>query len=121
MTTDQLTTTDDAGRQSSFAVRPDTPIGLILAIARADTRRAETPDAALDALAAIRHLDTFLKESTDQLALAARRSGATWDQIGSAVGVTRQRAHQHWSNVTRFAGWDPLEDDDQAHTLAPPR
>jgi hypothetical protein len=106
MTTHKLTTTDDAGRRSSFAVRPDTPLGRLITVARADTRRAETPAAALEALAAVHQLEMFLEISTDDLALAARRDGATWDQIGSALGLTRQRAHQRWGNISRFAGWD---------------
>ncbi len=117
MTTHKLTTTDDAGRRSSFAVRPDTPLGRLITVARADTRRAETPAAALEALAAVHQLEMFLEISTDDLALAARRDGATWDQIGSALGLTRQRAHQRWGNISTFAGWDDQvdqADDDDA-------
>jgi hypothetical protein len=114
MTTHKLTTTDDDGRRSSFAVRPNTPLGRLLTVARADTRRAETPAAALEALAAIHQLEMFLEISTDDLALAARRDGATWEQIGSALGLTRQRAHQRWGNISRFAGWEDPDDQEPA-------
>jgi hypothetical protein len=101
-----ITTDADGGHQSSFVVRPNTPLGQLLTVARADTRRAETPDAVLEALAAVLELGKFLEDSTDELALAARRDGATWEQIGSALGTSRQAAHIRWGNVARFAGWD---------------
>jgi hypothetical protein len=91
-------------------VRPDTPLGQLLTVARADTRRAETPAAALDALAAVLELETFLERTTDDLALAARRDGATWEQIGSALGTSRQAAQQRWGNISRFAGWEAVEE-----------
>ncbi len=111
MTTHKITTIDDDGRRRSFAVRPNTPLGQLLTATRADTRRAETPAAALEALAAVHQLELFLEETTDNLALAARRDGATWDQIGSALGLTRQRAHQRWGNISTFAGWDAHDDE----------
>jgi hypothetical protein len=112
MTTHKITTTDDDGHRSSFTIRPNTPLGQLLTVARADTRRAETPDAALEALAAVHQLEMFLEFSTDDLALAARRDGATWDQIGSALGTSRQRAHQRWGNISTFAGWESVEEAD---------
>jgi hypothetical protein len=107
----KLTTTDaDGGHQRSFVVRPNTPLGQLLTVARADTRRAETPAAALEALAALLELETFLERTTDDLALAARRDGATWEQIGSALGTSRQAAQQRWGNISRFAGWEAVEE-----------
>lgn len=35
-----------------------------------------------------------LVENVPGLVRAARMSGATWEQIGDALGVTKQRAHQ---------------------------
>jgi hypothetical protein len=102
----KLITQDAAGNYRSFVVRPNTPLGQVITVARADTRRAKTPDAAIEALAAAHELETFLERSTDELALAARRDGATWEQIGSALGTSRQAAQQRWGNVSRFAGWD---------------
>jgi cob(I)alamin adenosyltransferase len=101
-----ITTDADAGHQRSFVVRPNTPLGQLLTVARADTRRAETPAVALEALAAVLELETFLERTTDDLALAARRDGATWEQIGSALGTSRQAAQQRWANISRFAGWE---------------
>ncbi len=72
-----ITTDADGGHQRSFVVRPNTPLGQLLTVARTDTRRAETPDAVLDALADIHQLQTFLERTTDDLALAARRDDAT--------------------------------------------
>ena len=64
------------------------------------------PAPALDKLAAIRELRDRLAEEADQGALAARKLGATWEQIGAALDLTRQAAQQRWGNVARFAGWD---------------
>jgi hypothetical protein len=107
-----ITTDADGGHQRSFVVRPDTPLGQLLTVARADTRRAETPAAVLEALAAVLELETFLERTTDDLALAARRDGATWEQIGSALGTSRQAAQQRWGNISRFAGWEGAEEAD---------
>ncbi len=109
MTTHKITTTDNGSRRT-FTIRPGTPLAQLLNVARADTRRADTPAVALDALADVRSLEMFLDLRTDELALAARRDGASWKQIGSALGLTRQRTHQRWGAISKFAGWDRADD-----------
>lgn len=101
MTTHKLIAVDDAGHQRSTRVPPDTPLGLVVALAQAD---ATSHDDSLQALRDITALRHWLDEQTDDNALRARRSGATWQQIGSALGLTRQAVHLRWGNLTTFAG-----------------
>ena len=35
---------------------------------------------------------------------AAREAGATWAQIGEAVGMSRQSAHERWGHAPRYSG-----------------
>jgi hypothetical protein len=107
MTTHKLIVVDDAGHQRSTKVRPDTPLGLVLAIAQAD---AATHADNLQALRDVTALRRWLDEQTDDNALRARRNGCTWQQIGSALGLTRQAVHLRWGNITAFAGWDNARD-----------
>jgi hypothetical protein len=37
-------------------------------------------------------------EQLDAAVAAARGAGATWEQIGRAVGITRQTAHARWAD-----------------------
>jgi hypothetical protein len=37
----------------------------------------------------------------NEVAAAARAAGATWPEIGEAVGITSQAAHQRWSATGR--------------------
>ncbi len=109
MTTHKLTTIDDAGHRETFTVRPLTPLGQLLAISRSD-RNHDDAQLNLDALATIAELRSWLDAQADGHALNGRRNGATWTQIGGALGITRQRAHPRWGNITRFAGWDPARE-----------
>lgn len=43
----------------------------------------------------------------DQAAHAARNAGASWAQIGDAVGLTRQAAQQHWGHTAKTNGQRP--------------
>jgi hypothetical protein len=52
------------------------------------------PQRPLDALEAVRHAQHALADARDLLTVAARREGATWTQIGNALGISRQAAHQ---------------------------
>jgi len=71
------------------------------------------PAPALDKLAAIRELRDRLGDEADQGALAARKLGASWSQIGDALCVSKQAAQQNWGNIARFAGWDEAEEPDR--------
>jgi len=37
-------------------------------------------------------------DADSELARAARQAGASWTQIGDAVGLTRQAAQQRWGH-----------------------
>ncbi len=100
MTKTKVTTTDDAGRRTSFEVRPETPLGQLFTIARAD-RNDDDAQLNLEALARIAELRSWLDTQADGHALNGRRNGATWAQIGEALGITRQAAHMHWGNITQ--------------------
>ena len=67
------------------------------------------PGPALDKLAAIRELRDRLGEEAGHGALAARRLGASWSQIGDALCISRQGAQQNWGKVAAFAGWERAE------------
>jgi hypothetical protein len=105
--THKLITIDDAGHQRSAKVKPGTPLGLVLAIARAD---ATAPADNLQALRDVTALRHWLDDQTDDNALRARRNGCTWQQIGDALGLTRQAVHLRWGNISAFAGWDKAQD-----------
>jgi hypothetical protein len=107
MTTHKLITIDGAGHQRSAKVEPGTPLGLVLAIARAD---ATAPADNLQALRDVTALRHWLDDQTDDNALRARRNGCTWQQIGDALGLTRQAVHLRWGNISAFAGWDKASD-----------
>lgn len=49
-------------------------------------------DALADVAARIRTLETVLASQVQE----ARSTGATWTQIGDALGITRQGARQRW-------------------------
>jgi hypothetical protein len=40
-----------------------------------------------------------LRITTDELVLEARAAGATWAEIGSMVGMSRQSAHEKWRGL----------------------
>lgn len=87
---------------------PDSEIGqLFRAGGQHLTPAGHDPAPALDALDAAASLKRRLDEHIDYAALAARRSGASWSAIGTALGMTKQAAHERWGRITAFAGWDP--------------
>ena len=54
-------------------------------------------------LAALRNSAAIIQAFTDDLPIfvnAARSSGATWEQIGDALGVSRQAAQQRYGEQT---------------------
>lgn len=53
----------------------------------------------LDRLDAIHDLIEDLGQQQDHAALLARSESATWDEIGYAVGITRQAAQQRWGRI----------------------
>jgi hypothetical protein len=79
---------------------------IVLAVASADTRPADDAAGNLQALRDLEQLGQWIATQTDDQALAARQNGATWQQIGSALGLTRQAVHMRWGRISSFAGWD---------------
>jgi hypothetical protein len=49
------------------------------------------------AAAAVRRSEARLDEAVAE----ARQAGATWTQIGMAVGISRQAAHERWGHMPR--------------------
>jgi len=58
------------------------------------SRTLRGPQRPLDALREVRHAQDALADVRDLLTCAARRDGATWAQIGHALGVSRQAVYQ---------------------------
>jgi len=54
---------------------------------------SDDPETALRAVMALRRLADHLEE---QSVRAARRKGWSWDQIGDALGMSRQAAHKKY-------------------------
>lgn len=50
--------------------------------------------------------------------VAAREAGATWAQIGEAVGMSRQSAHERWGHAPRSSGCQRLDCDCPEHRLS---
>ncbi len=56
------------------------------------------PGVELGALIDAAHAATDAERQLAHAALAARTAGASWTQIGDAVGLTRQAAQQRWGH-----------------------
>jgi hypothetical protein len=61
--------------------------------------RSEARDAILRHLAVAHRAADVANASRAELVRQARMFGATWDQIGEALGMTRQAAHKRFSNI----------------------
>lgn len=71
------------------------------AMASAVTRgfRRALPGAELSALIVAAGVLEQAEAQVAQAVAAARAAGASWSQVGDAVGVSRQGAQQRWGNV----------------------
>lgn len=58
---------------------------------------SEDPSEGLRAVAALRRLAEGLEA---RQVITARRAGWTWEQIGDALGVSRQAVHKKYRKVT---------------------
>ena len=56
---------------------------------------------ALEALAAAHHLATAAREVYEPLVAAAQAEGASWADIGTALGISRQAAHTTYRHATK--------------------
>ena len=57
-------------------------------------RTLRGPQRPLEALREVRHAQDALADVRDLLTRAARRDGATWSEIGKALGISRQAVQQ---------------------------
>ncbi len=55
----------------------------------------------LDALRALTHTEAELDELRREQVAAARDAGATWEQVGEALGMSRQSAWEYYAARTR--------------------
>jgi hypothetical protein len=61
----------------------------------------ELPADPLDALRVLARTEAELDELRRQQVAAARSAGASWEQVGEALGVSRQSAWEHYAGRTR--------------------
>jgi hypothetical protein len=61
----------------------------------------ELPADPLDALRELARTEVELDELRRQQVAAARAAGATWEQVGEALGISRQSAWEHYAARTR--------------------
>jgi hypothetical protein len=64
----------------------------------------------LAALAAIAPLVGEVDGAVVRLVAQARSQGATWEDIGAALGITRQGAHSRYAHLPFMAGTPETED-----------
>lgn len=55
----------------------------------------------LDRVTAVRLIEEFAEQRKGLVVHAARKSGATWQQIGDALGISRQGAQQQYGFLDR--------------------
>jgi hypothetical protein len=61
----------------------------------------ELPADPLDALRALTRTEAELDELRREQVAAARDAGATWEQVGEALGMSRQSAWEYYAARTR--------------------
>jgi hypothetical protein len=71
---------------------------LLAELERYDELRAAQTLEALDRVATAAAADRAAGTALDEAVKTARRFGATWQQIGDAVGITRQSARARWAD-----------------------
>jgi hypothetical protein len=81
-------------------VPPDSPRGRFDRIYRAGV--INDAERALVVLLDVVDLRANLAEQEDYAVLRARQLGATWEQIGTALGTSKQAVHQRWGAVGDF-------------------
>ena len=77
---------------------PDSPAGRVQRVLQGTlgNRRA-----ALDRLAAIDELRSWLADQETEAVIGARLGRATWAEMGTAVGITRQGAFNRWGQTVK--------------------
>jgi hypothetical protein len=80
---------------------PDSPAGQLRRITTGST--LGHPDRALDRLSAIEELRAWLDDQEKEAAIGARLARCTWNEMGQAIGSTRQAAWNRWGQmITRY-------------------
>lgn len=87
----------------ALAPKPKQPIPR-LAERFIDPRRERLT--ALDMLGSIQAFRSWLNDYEAQLVVAARKGGATWAEIGEAIGMARQNAERKFRQAVRDTGHD---------------
>lgn len=77
---------------------PDSPAGRVHRVLRGTLANRH---AAIDRLAAIDELRSWLATQEAEAVIGARLARATWAEMGSAVGVTRQGAFNRWGQTVK--------------------
>lgn len=67
---------------------------------RLDPASTTGPGSVLSLLVAVRLLDEAVHQMLGRTVSLARRHGASWSQIGSALGISRQSAHERFAADT---------------------
>jgi hypothetical protein len=55
----------------------------------------------LQALGVLAEVERWQKPLIEQAVAAARDAGISWSEIGAALGITKQSAHERFSTATR--------------------
>ncbi len=87
------------------------PIGLVLRSHVPDPD-PDDPTEALEALTAIRSLSDMLEHLADDAAFCARLAGASWQQIGDALAMSRQGAWERWGPIEDLVAMTDLPSND---------
>ncbi|HEX3539378.1 MAG TPA: hypothetical protein VHT75_02935 [Acidimicrobiales bacterium] len=74
------------------------------------------PDRALDRLAAIAELNTWIGDQEKEAVIGARLTRCTWAEIGDAVGVTEEDAQHRWGPMIARYERSGLLDADRSPT-----
>jgi hypothetical protein len=80
-----------------IATAPQPPLDDYLKSALSVTHRRRV--GALGMLRLLEPLRIALRAYERQLVAQARREGASWQEVGDALGVPRQTAHRRWNHV----------------------
>jgi len=64
---------------------------------------SKLPPAPLDALRALSEGEEEIERLRREQVIAARKAGASWEQVGEALGMTRQSAWEQFAASTRTA------------------
>lgn len=88
-------------RDADGTVPPHVCLTLLTRYATGQPGEGEARVTALEALAAAHHLATAAREVYGPLVAAAQAEGASWADIGAALGISRQAAHTTYRHATK--------------------